>query len=83
MVFMNVRSGLEIIGTNNEYKAKIKELEDALLRLEDFGYSRSVLQVQLSRLKEELRALENTRFQPIEPVTVVNSSLGGHDYYVS
>lgn len=80
---MSVRSGLEIIASSNEYKAKIKELEDALVRLEEYGYSKSVLQVHLNRLKDELRVLENTRFQALEPVTVVNSSLGGHDYYIS
>jgi hypothetical protein len=80
---MNVRSGREIVELHKEYEAKIKEVEEAIVRLEDFGYTKSLLHSQLITLGEELKTLEITRFQALEPVTVSKSSLGGHDYFVS
>ncbi|MDR3588440.1 MAG: hypothetical protein P4N41_02110 [Negativicutes bacterium] len=80
---MNVRNGLEIVESHSKYKERISELEEALLRLEEYGYTRGVIQEQLGKLQEELRGLENTRFQALDPVTVVNSALGGHDFYIS
>jgi hypothetical protein len=80
---MNIRSGLDIVDSHSKYKERIKELEEALLRLEEYGYTKGVIQEQLGKLREELRGLENTRFEALEPVTVVNSALGGHDFYVS
>jgi hypothetical protein len=80
---MNIRSGLEIVEAYNQYKGRIRELEEALLKLEEYGYTKGVISEQLTKLREEQRVLENTRFQPLEPVTVVNSALGGHDFFVS
>lgn len=80
---MNVKSGAEIVDLHSKFQDRIRELEEALLKLDQFGYTKSVLQVQLTKLREELRGLEDTRFQAMEPVTIVNSALGGHDYFVS
>ncbi|MDT8903023.1 hypothetical protein [Anaeroselena agilis] len=80
---MNVRSGLEIVELHKEYETKMKELEEAESRLEDLGYTKTLLHNQLSKLGDELKILETTRFQALDPVTVPKSSLGGHDYYVS
>ena len=80
---MNVRNGLEIVDLHKEYEAKIKELEEASTRLAEFGYTQTVLLMQLTRLRDELKVLETTRFQALEPVTVTKSTLGGHDYFIS
>ncbi len=80
---MDVRSGQEIVELHKEYETKIKELEEAAARLEDLGYTRTLLQSQIVKLGEELKALETTRFQAMEPVTVSKTTLGGHDYFVS
>lgn len=78
-----MRSGIEIVDLHDEFEAKIRELEEALIRLDDYDYTKSVLQTQLNKLRDELKLLETTRFQALEPVTVTKSALGGHDYYVS
>ena len=78
-----VRSGIEIVDLHDEYQAKIRELEEALLKLDEYSYTKSVLLAQLGRLRDELKMLETTRFQALEPVTVTKSALGGHDFYVS
>ncbi len=80
---MNVRSGLEIVELHKEYEAKMRELEEAASRLEDFGYTKTLLHNQLNKLGDERKILETTRFQALDPVTVPKSSLGGHDYFVS
>ena len=80
---MNIRSGLEIVDSHSKFKDRIREMEEALLRLEEYGYTKGVIEEQLNKNREELRTLENTRFQALEPVTVVNSALGGHDFYIS
>jgi len=80
---MNIRSGLEIVDSHSKFKDRIREMEEALLRLEEYGYTKGVIEEQLNKHREELRTLENTRFQALEPVTVVNSVLGGHDFYIS
>jgi predicted nuclease with TOPRIM domain len=80
---MDVRSGREIVDLHKEYEVKIKELEEAAVRLEDLGYTRTLLQSQIVKLSDELKALETTRFQALEPVTVSKTTLGGHDYFVS
>jgi len=82
-VVLNVRSGLEIVKLHNNYEEKIKELENALAQLKSFNYVKSVLEADLARLRDELKMLETTRFQAMEPVNISTSSLGGHDYYVS
>ena len=78
-----MRSGIEIVELHDDYEAKIGELEKALLRLDECGYTKSVLQAQLNKLRDELKMLETTRFQALDPVTVTKSALGGHDYFVS
>lgn len=78
-----MRSGHEIVGLHKQYEDKIRELEDASGRLADFGYTQSVLLAELTRLRDELKVLETTRFQALDPVTVTKSALGGHDYFVS
>ena len=80
---MNVRSGSEIVDLHSDFETKIRELEDAIVRLDEFSYTKSVLMAQLSKLRDELKLLETTRFQAMEPVTVPKSALGGHDFYVS
>ncbi|HWQ62661.1 MAG TPA: hypothetical protein VN521_10135 [Negativicutes bacterium] len=80
---MDVRSGREIVELHKEFEIKMKELEEAAARLEDLGYTKSLLHTQMIKLGEDLKALETTRFQALEPVTVPKSSLGGHDYFVS
>lgn len=54
-----------------------------ILRLDDCGYTKSVLQAQLNKLRDELKMLETTSVQAFDPVTVTKSALGGHDYFVS
>lgn len=78
-----MHSGIEIVDRHSGYESKIRELEEALIRLEDCSYTKSVLQAQLNKLRDELKMLETTRFQALEPVTVTKSTLGGHDYFVS
>ena len=80
---MDVRSGREIVELHKEYELKMKELEEAAARLDDLGYTKSLLHAQLIKLGEDLKILETTRFQALEPVTVPKSALGGHDYFVS
>jgi len=80
---MDVRSGREIVELHKEYELKMKELEEAAARLEDLGYTKSLLHAQIIKLGEDLKTLETTRFQALEPVTVPKSALGGHDYFVS
>lgn len=80
---MDVRSGREIVELHKEYEIKMKELEEAAVRLEDFGYTKSLLHAQIVKLGDELKLLETTRFQALDPVTVPKSALGGHDYFVS
>jgi len=79
---MGFKTGQEIVNLHSEYAAKIQELQDCLARLEEYNYARTVIQSQLAKLLDEIRALEITRFQPLEPVTVPNSTLG-HELYFS
>jgi hypothetical protein len=80
---MDIKTGQEIVDSHRGYEVKINELEQAIAKLDSYGYTKNVLQVQLGKLRDEMRNLENTRFQALEPVTVVKSTLGGHDYYIS
>ncbi len=80
---MDVRSGREIVELHKEYEIKMKELEEAAARREDLSYTKSLLHAQIIKLGEELKILETTRFQALDPVTVPQSALGGHDYFVS
>lgn len=74
---MNVKSGLEIVRLHQEYIAKMKELEEAVSKLSGYGYTQAILEEQLIKLRADLTALEDTRFQALDPVVVVTSSLGG------
>ncbi|HMM23071.1 MAG TPA: hypothetical protein PKA10_20370 [Selenomonadales bacterium] len=78
-----VKSGLEIVELYKAYDQRIKELESAVARLDNFGYTQSVLQAQIQKLRDERIALETTRFQALDPITVPKSSLGGHDFFIS
>lgn len=74
---MNVKSGLEIVRLHKEYNAKMEELEEAVSKLGGYGYTQAILEEQLTKLRADLTALEDTRFQALDPVVVVTSSLGG------
>lgn len=74
---MIMKTGLEIVRLHNDYQEKIRELEGAVHQLEDYNYTQSVLEDQVSRLRSELLALEDTRFQALEPVVIGTSLLGG------
>ncbi|MBP2643781.1 MAG: hypothetical protein H6Q67_1668 [Firmicutes bacterium] len=79
---MSFKTGQEIIELHSGYVSKIQELQDSMARLEEYAYARNVIQAQLAKLLDELRALEITRFQPLEPVSISKSTLG-HDFYIS
>ncbi len=74
---MNIKSGLEIVRIHQEYVEKINELNEAAHKLEEFGYTKTVLKEELSKLTAALQALENTRFQALDPVVITTSLLGG------
>lgn len=74
---MNVKTGLEIVRMHQEYVDKINELDLAVHKLEDFGYTKTVLQEELGKLANDLQTLEGTRFQALEPVIITTSLLGG------
>jgi predicted nuclease with TOPRIM domain len=74
---MNVKSGLEIVRIHKEYVDKINELNIAAHKLEEFSYTKTVLKDELGKLTAELQALENTRFQALDPVVITTSLLGG------
>lgn len=74
---MNIKSGLEIVRKHQEYVEKIKELDTAVHRLEEFGYTKTVLKEELAKLSADLQTLEGTRFQALEPVIITKSQLGG------
>jgi len=74
---MIVRTGLEIIKLYKDYEDKITQVEAAIARLDEFGYSQNVLKEQLGKLKADLQALEATRFQALEPIIISTSLLGG------
>lgn len=74
---MSIKSGLEIVRLHHEYRTKVNELEEAVSKLGGYGYTQAVLEEQLHKLRAELTVLEDTRFQALEPIVVVTSSLGG------
>lgn len=74
---MNVKTGIEIVRAHSEFEEKIGELEAAIAQLAEYGYTQTVLKDQLNKLRDQLQTLEATRFQALEPVIVVNSTLGG------
>lgn len=73
----STKTGLEIVKMHQEYVNKMNELESAVSKLEEFGYTKTVLKEELARLTSDLQALENTRFQALEPVVITTSLLGG------
>ena len=73
----NTKTGLEIISLYQDYKEKICEMEDVINGLKDYGFSRSVLEDKLGKLRIEIKTLEDTRFQPLDPVVIPTSLLGG------
>ncbi|SDD98292.1 hypothetical protein [Sporomusa acidovorans] len=74
---MNVKTGMEIVRSHQEYVDKINELNGALHKLDEFGYTKTVLKEELAKLTTALQTLENTRFQSLEPVVITTSLLGG------
>ncbi|MCX7780548.1 MAG: hypothetical protein N2491_06490 [Negativicutes bacterium] len=74
---MNVKTGIEIVRLHSDIEAKINEIEGAITQLSEYGYTQAVLREQLNKLRHDLQTLEATRFQPLEPVVVVTSTLGG------
>jgi len=72
-----IKTGLEIVRMHQEYCARISELENAIATLEGRSYTQSVLEEQLAKLRTELKTLEQTRFEALDPVTISRSSLGG------
>lgn len=74
---MKTKTGIEIVRLHSEIEEKITEIESAIGQLTEYGYTQAVLKEQLNKLNSELETLEATRFQPLEPVVVVNSTLGG------
>ncbi|WWV73725.1 hypothetical protein SOV_51490 [Sporomusa ovata DSM 2662] len=76
-IMKNVKTGLEIVRIHQEYVDKINELNVAVHKLEEFGYTKTVLKEELAKLTTDLQTLENTRFQALEPVVITTSLLGG------
>ncbi|WP_094607855.1 hypothetical protein [Sporomusa silvacetica] len=74
---MSVKTGLEIGRIHQEYVDKINELNVAVHKLEEFGYTKTVLKEELAKLTTDLQTLESTRFQALEPVVITTSLLGG------
>lgn len=77
---MPIMTGIEIVRVHKEYREKLNELQQAMSKLEGFNYTRSVLEEQIEEIKLQLRNLEDTRFQPMEAITIVTSLLGGSDH---
>jgi hypothetical protein len=74
---MMIKTGLEIVNLHKDYEVKIKELEHSMETVHDYGYSKNVLSVEMEKLQHKLRDLEDMRFQAMEPVVVLKSTLGG------
>lgn len=74
---MQIKTGHEIVRLHSDYEEKIRELENSVIALQGYGYTQKVLEEKLENLKFEMQLLEGTRFQPLEPTTIVNSMLGG------
>ncbi len=74
---MNIKTGAEIVKLHKEYEEKINELKDAAANLREYNYATGVLSEQLNKLKLERQSLEDTRFQALDPIVIVKSTLGG------
>ena len=77
---MDIRSGSEIVRLHHDIEVKISEIESAITQLAEYGYTQTVLQEQLGKLRSELQTLEATRFQALEPVVIAKSTLGGRGF---
>ncbi|CVK21750.1 hypothetical protein SPX_42680 [Sporomusa paucivorans] len=73
----SIKTGLDIVNLHQEYVDKINELDAAVGKLDEFGYTKTVLKEELAKLRTDLQALETTRFQALEPVIISTSLLGG------
>ena len=73
----SVKTGMDIVNLHQEYVDKINELDAAVSKLDEFGYTKTVLKEELAKLRTDLQALETTRFQALEPVIISTSLLGG------
>lgn len=73
----NVKTGQDIVNLHKEYVDKINEIDAALSKLDEFDYTKKVLKEEHAKLTADLRTLETTRFQPMEPVIITTSLLGG------
>ncbi|SEO61118.1 MULTISPECIES: hypothetical protein [Propionispora] len=72
-----MKTGLEIVRLHREYEEKIHEITNALSKLDEYTYTKTILQEQHDRLRDELKRLEDTRFQPMDPIVIHTSLLGG------
>lgn len=72
-----IKTGIEIVTLHKSYEEKIKELQDVIEKVTGYNYSKNVLLVEMEKLQKDLRGLEDTRFQAVEPVVVLKSTLGG------
>ena len=77
MSVTNVKTGLELVRMHHEFESKIREIETAVHKLDEFSYTKKVLQDELDKLTEALSTFESTRFQALEPVVITTSLLGG------
>ncbi|VBB09845.1 Hypothetical protein LUCI_5143 [Lucifera butyrica] len=73
---MSIKTGMEIVALHHDYLDKIEELEKALAQLREYNYTSSVIETQLGKLRVEIKALEETRFQPLDPVVIPKTLLG-------
>ena len=78
---MTVKSGLEIVRLHEDYLDKIRELEEAIQKLNGHGYTQSVLEVELKTVRAALQTLEETRYQALDRVVIGPSMLGATQKY--
>lgn len=72
-----IKTGIEIVNLHKTYEENIKELQLVIEKVDGFNYSKNLLLVEMEKLQHGIRGLEDTRFQALEPVTVLKSTLGG------
>ncbi len=56
---------MPVNSSSKECKDKIGELESAVEKLSGYGYTQAVIEEQLNKLRNDLIALEDTRFSGI------------------
>ncbi|CUH94782.1 hypothetical protein P22_0848 [Propionispora sp. 2/2-37] len=74
---MSVKSGSEIVRLHKEFEERISEVSSAVAKLDDYNYTKNLLHEQLDKLRDELKKLEDTRFQAMDPIIIHTSLLGG------